>query len=137
MIILDTDVISAAMQAEPRVVDWLNRQPASSVWTTTLTIFEIRYGLAVMPMGARRRDRERAFDEVIEQDLSNRVLVFDLHAAEEAGQLLAERRRSGRMVEIRDTMIAAIALAQNATLATRNIKHFADLRIPVVNPFQA
>jgi toxin FitB len=51
--------------------------------------------------------------------------------------LMTVRQRSGRTVELRDTMIAGIALAQRATLATRNVRHFDDLRVPVVNPWDA
>jgi len=135
MIILDTDVISAIMRAEKEAVGWLNRQAASSIWTTAVTIFEIQSGLAFMPSGRRRSTTELAFRKVIEDDLSNRVLSFDRAAANEAASLMATRHRSGRIKESRDTMIAGIALAQNATLATRNVRHFDDLRVPVVDPW--
>ena len=49
---------------------------------------------------------------------------------------MASRTRSGRPREVRDTMIAGIALAQRATLATRNTRHFDDLSVPVINPWQ-
>jgi len=135
MIILDTDVISAIMRAEKEAISWLNRQAASSIWTTAVTIFEIQSGLAFMLSGRRRSTTELAFRKVIEDDLSNRVLSFDRAAASEAASLMATRHRSGRIKESRDTMIAGIALAQNATLATRNVRHFDDLRVPVVNPW--
>jgi toxin FitB len=137
MIILDTDVISAIMRIEKEAVRWLDRQAASSIWTTAVTIFEIQCGLAVMSAGRRRSATELAFKKVIEGDLSNRVLPFDCAAANEAASLMATRHRSGRIKDSRDTMIAGIALAQNATLATRNVRHFDDLRVPVVNPWQA
>ena len=137
MIILDTDVISAIMRAEKEAISWLNRQAASSIWTTAVTIFEIQCGLAFMPSGRRRSATELAFRKVIEDDLSNRVLSFDRSAANEAASLMATRHRGGRIKESRDTMIAGIALAQNATLATRNVRHFDDLRVPVVDPWHA
>jgi toxin FitB len=135
MVILDTNVISAVMRVDSEVIAWLNRQSISSVWTTTITIFEIRYGLAAMPRGKRRAASEIAFNEVIEKDLAGRVLPFDRSAADEAALLMAERRRGGRPREARDTMIAGIALAQNAILATRNIRHFDDLRVPITDPW--
>jgi predicted nucleic acid-binding protein len=73
----------------------------------------------------------------LENDLEGRILPFDLAAAEEAAKLSADRRTVGRSGESRDTMIAGIALAQRATLATRNVRHFADLRVPVVDPWKA
>jgi predicted nucleic acid-binding protein len=137
MIILDTDVLSAAMASNAVVVAWLDSQPPSSVWTTAVTIFEVRSGLSAMPRGRRRSAREVAFDNIIENDLEGRILPFDRSAAEEAAKLMADRRRIGRTVESRDTMIAGIALAQRATLATHNVRHFADLSVPVVDPWSA
>ncbi|PYR76692.1 MAG: VapC toxin family PIN domain ribonuclease, partial [Acidobacteria bacterium] len=66
-----------------------------------------------------------------------RVLDFDVAAANAAALLAAERQRAGRGVDMRDTQIAGIALARRATLATRNVRHFADLKIPVVDPWTA
>jgi toxin FitB len=137
MIILDTNVLSAAMASDSVVVAWLDRQSPSSVWTTTVTIFEVRSGLMAMPTGRRRAERELAFDNIIENDLEGRILPFDRSAAEEAARLMADRRRIGRPGESRDTMIAGIALAQHATLATRNVRHFDDLDVPVVDPWSA
>jgi hypothetical protein len=65
------------------------------------------------------------------------VLQFDYAAAEETASLMGVRHRTGRMGELRDKMIAGIALAQRAMLATRNVRHFDDLSIPVVNPWHA
>jgi predicted nucleic acid-binding protein len=136
MIILDTNVLSAAMASDAVVVAWLDRQSPSSVWTTTVNIFEIRSGLMAMPTGRRRAARELAFNDIIENDLEGRILPFDRAAAEEAAKLMADRRRSGRPVDSRDTMIAGIAIAQHATLATRNVRHFDDLSGRVVDPWR-
>jgi toxin FitB len=136
MVILDTDIISAVMRRERAVIAWLDRQPELSIWTTAITFFEIRYGLAVMPLGRRRAGDEATFNDILRAELADRILPFDTDAADQAALLMARRRRKGRIGEARDTMIAGIAVAQNATLATRNIKHFDDLRVPVVNPWQ-
>ena len=137
MIILDTNVLSAVMASEARVIFWLDRQSPSSIWTTSVTVFEIRSGLMAMPAGRRRAEREVAFDNIVELDLEGRVLSFDRAAAEEAARLTAERRRVGRPGESRDTMIAGIALAQRATVATRNVRHFDDLSVPLLDPWSA
>jgi hypothetical protein len=136
MIILDSDVLSEAMRANDVVASWLDRQPRSSIWTTAITIFEIRSGLLFMPSGRRRSEREAAFTRLVVDILENRILAFDELAAEEAAILMEKRRSVGRPVESRDTMIAGIALAQRATLATRNSRHFGDLTVPVVDPWQ-
>ena len=139
MIILDSNIVSALMREEPDrvIIAWLDLQRRDLLWTTAVTILEIQYGLAVMPMRQRRNQRLAAFGQVIVEDLENRILPFDQTAAEEAATLMASRHRAGRSVEPRDTMIAGIALAQRATLATRNVRHFDDLTVPVVDPWHA
>jgi hypothetical protein len=139
MIILDTNVLAALMRTVPEalVVAWLDRQPAESVWITSITLFEARFGLALLPSGRRRQTLEAAFARLLKEDLENRVLDFDSAAATEAASLAAARQRSGRPVDMRDTQIASIALARHATLATRNVRHFGDLKISIVDPWAA
>ena len=139
MIILDTNVLSALMRKTPeaKVVAWLDRQPAESVWITSITLFEARFGLALLPAGRRRQTLESAFARLLEEDLENRVLDFDTAAAGEAAFLAAKRQKAGRAVDMRDTQIAGIALARHAALATRNMRHFSDLNVPVIDPWTA
>ncbi|MEA2691244.1 MAG: toxin FitB [Acidobacteriota bacterium] len=137
MILLDTNVISALMRRDPdpMVVAWLDRLPPESVWTTSITVFEVRFGLELLAEGNRRRVLEEAFARALEEDFENRVLPFDQTAAQAAGRLAAEHRRAGRTVEIRDVQIAGIAAARKATLATRNLRHFEGLGLALVNPW--
>ena len=137
MIILDTNVLSALMRTtpEPAVVSWLDRQPAESVWITSVTLLEARLGLALMPIERRRKALEDAFDRLLEQDIENRVLDFDRAAATAAAALAVAGQRAGQSVDVRDAQIAGIALSRRATIATRNIKHFQDLKVPVVDPW--
>lgn len=137
MIILDTNVLSALMQQQPdvQVVAWLDNQPAESIWISSITLFEARYGLALLAPGQRKNLLQERFDQLLQDDLDNRVLLFDANAATQAAQLAAQRKARGRPVDMRDTFIAGIALARLATLATRNTCHFDDLPVPVVNPW--
>ena len=137
MIVLDTNVLSALMQQQPdaRVVAWLDRQSAESVWISSITLFEARYGLALLASGKRKKLLLERFDQFLEGDLENRVLQFDHIAASHAAQLAAQRKARGRPVDMRDTFIAGIAVARHATVATRNTRHFDDLPVPVVNPW--
>ena len=139
MIILDTNVLSALMQRQPEsaVVQWLNNQAGDSVWLTTITIFEVRFGLALLSRGRRRDALETAVERLVADELKHRVLDFDTSAAEAAARLAASRQSVGRPVDFRDTQIAGIALSRKATLATRNERHFADLDIRIVNPWSA
>lgn len=102
---------------------------------TSVTVFEARFGLALLPKGKRRTGLERAFDRVLTEDLASRVLSFDELAAAAAARLAADRQRAGRPVDLRDTLIAAIAQARRATIATRNTSHFEGLDVPVVDPW--
>lgn len=137
MIILDTNVLAALMQQtpDPQVVAWLDDQPAESIWLSSITLFEARYGLALLASGQRKNLLKERFEELLQKDLQNRVLLFDANAATQAAELAAQRKARGRQVDMRDTFIAGIALARRATLATRNMRHFDDLSVPVVNPW--
>jgi hypothetical protein len=139
MIVLDTNVISALMRPQPDqvVLQWLDRQPASSIWTTTITLMELRYGLQSMPAGNRRQAMQRELENVLHVDIDGRYLSFDSAAAQHSADLMVLRKLKGRPVEIRDTIIAGIVLATNATLATRNVTHFSDLNATIVNPWNA
>jgi predicted nucleic acid-binding protein len=137
VILLDTNVVSALMRAEPEaaVVAWLDAQPAESMWLASITVFEIRFGLEIMIQGRRRRRLEEDFATAVAQDFEGRVLAFDGAAAESAATIAARQRRAGRPVEIRDVLIAGIVAARKATLATRNTRHFAGLGIALVDPW--
>ena len=132
-------IMGALMRSVPdaTVVTWLDRQPAESVWITSITLFETRFGLALLPSGRRRQALESAFDHLLKEDLENRILDFDSAAATAAASLAAARQKSGRSVDLRDTQIAGIALARRATLATRNVRHFSGLKISIVDPWAA
>ena len=104
MVILDTDIISAVMRRERAIITWLDRQPELSIWTTAITFFEIRYGLAVMPLGRRRAGDEATFNDILRAELADRILPFDTDAADQAALLMARRRRKGRIGEAPGTL---------------------------------
>jgi predicted nucleic acid-binding protein len=138
VIILDTSVLSALMRAEPdpAVIAWLDDQPTESVWTTSITVFEVHTGLELLGSTRRRHQLEAAFDQLLVDDLDGRVLPFDATAANAAGTLVARQQRAGRAVEIRDAQIAGITVARRATLATGNTKHFRELGATLVDPWK-
>jgi toxin FitB len=138
MVILDTNVISTLMQQAPHpaVRLWLDRQPELSVWITSVTVFEIRNGIEMLPRNRRRGSLESEFERVIEDDIQRRIVPFDTAAASAAAILMAQRQRAGRPGDMRDTMIAGIVIASHATLATHNTGHFTDLSVPVIDPWR-
>jgi toxin FitB len=139
MIVLDTNVLSALMLDRPPAVvaEWLDRQPHLSVWTASITVFEIRIGLQSMPAGKKQTQRIAVFEKILAEVIEHRIASFDSEAAERAAELAAKRRSIGRPGKLRDTMIAGIVLASRATLATRNARHFEDIAKSVVNPWEA
>ena len=139
MILLDTNVLSALMQPvpEPLVVACLDRQSEYEIWTSSVNVFEVEFGLSLMPTGKRRSHLETALAGLLIEDLLGRIVDFDLRAATEAGKLMATRKLTGRDYAPLDAMIAGIALTRRAMIATRNVKHFDDVSVSVVNPWQA
>ena len=139
MIVLDTNVISELMRPQPDagVLGWMDRQPMRSIWTTTVTLYELRSGILSMRTGRKRTMLNEFFERWLETVLERRILNFDTEAAERAAEITAVRTTKGRPVDSRDTMIAGIVLANHATLATRNVWHFEDIAKSVVNPWEA
>lgn len=136
MIILDTNVVSEFMNDPPdgKVVGWLDRQARASIWTSSITLFEIQAGLVIVPAGNRRNRLELVFEAFL-NDIDHRIAVFDEESARAAAGLTAQRQKRGRPRELRDTMIAGIVLSRHASLATRNVSHFDDISAAVVNPW--
>lgn len=136
MTILDTSVVSEVMlrSPSPKVIGWLDSQPRSSLWTTAVTIFEIRLGLQIMPGSKRRELLNQRFDEVLAR-INEQIVPFDIEAAQEAASLMASRKMQGRPRDLRDTMIAGIVLARRASLATRNVAHYDDISAPLIDPW--
>src|ERR1700686_2899135 len=114
MIILDTNVLSALMRTAPEapVVAWLDRHPAESVWITSITLFEARLGLALLPNGRRREALELAFEQLLAEDLEEGVLDFVRSAAEAAARPPAEKQKNGPIVDLPNTQIAGIVIAR-------------------------
>ena len=139
MIILDTNVSSEAMRAipDPAVLGWLGAQPLTELATTTINIAEVRYGLARLPFGRRRRDLEIKFNAFASRGFANRVLDFDAQAADVYGDLVVAREHAGTRLEGFDGLIAAIAKSRGLPIATRNTGDFAGCGIAVINPWSA
>jgi toxin FitB len=137
VIILDTNVLSALMKrgTEFTVDNWLDRQNAELLWTTTITVFEIRFGIDLLASGRQKQQLEIAFARCLKDDLQERIFDFDRDAAREAATMAARRQLAGRPVEFRDMEIAGIAAVRRATLATRNTRHFENLGIGLIDPW--
>ena len=138
MIVLDTNVVSALMRPliETRVMRWADNLSKAILWTTSLTVLETRSGLLRLPEGRRKAEMTAAFDLLL-VELAGRILPFDAVAAEAAAAATARRIASGINIDTLDTQIAGICISRRATLATRNVKDFADIDITLINPWEA
>ena len=139
MIILDTNVLSEVMRPAPaaEVLAWLAAQTAASLYTTSVTQAEILHGLMLLPAGRRRRALEAAATAVFAEDFGGRILGFGTEAAPPYAQIASQGRRAGRPISHFDAQIAAIARANGAAIATRNVADFADCGVALVDPWRA
>lgn len=139
MIVLDTNVLSELMKPSPeaRVAVWVAAQPATSLFTTTVTQAEILVGLALLPRGRRREALEKAAVALFDEDLAGRVIAFDSAAAQACAKIVPARYRAGRPISQYDAQIAAIAASRGAGIATRNTADFDGCGILLFNPWKS
>jgi hypothetical protein len=136
--LLDTNVLSEFMRPQPSeaVVSWMDRLSPEQVWTCAISRAEIALGLALMPAGKRQAALALAAQAMFEEDFAGRCLPFDERAALHYSAIVVQRTRAGRPISTEDAQIAAIALAHDLTLATRNISDFEGIDgLAVVNPW--
>ena len=139
MILLDTNVVSEGFRIRPNamVAAWTDAQPSGSLYLCTPVLAEMRFGVELLADGRRKDDLQLALDR-IEYDLFvGRILPFDVAAAKEYARLSSDRQKMGRRIDVMDALVAAVARSQGATLATRNVSHFADISLSLINPFEA
>lgn len=138
MIVLDTDVVSEAMRAEPdaRVRAWLNEQAAETLYLSSVTLAELLFGLRALPAGKRRNKLDRALDELLAL-FAHRVLPFDTDAARHYADLATSARLGGRGFPAPDGYIAAVAASRGFIVASRDTAPFEAAGVSVINPWVA
>lgn len=138
MIVVDTNVVAELMRASPTpvVLAWLRRQVTAELFTTAITVAEVRYGIARLPAGRHRSDLQAAAQEVFGA-FPAQVPSFDETAAGAYAGVVADRERSGNPIDGFDAQIAAICLVHGARLATRNVKDFSATGVQLVDPWRS
>ena len=122
-------------QPDPVVLTWVDAQPVVELAISSVTVAEIRLGIALLPGGKRKRLLAQLADDML-QEFTGRQFAFDSLAAVHYADIVAQRTRSGVVMSTEDAQIAAISRVNDAVLVTRNIKDFQrieDLRL--FNPF--
>lgn len=137
MLVLDTNMLSAMMSAEPvrKVADWLLDQPSEDLFTAAVCQAEILSGIAILPNGRRRAALEEAAHAMFADDFDGRVLPFDTEAAAAYAEVFAHRRKAGRPAGTVDLMLAAIARVRGASVVTRNVADFEGVGLTIINPW--
>lgn len=137
MIILDTNVVSEPLKPRPdaNVIAWLDAQSVDTLCLTTVSLAELRFGIASLPVGKRRNRLRARFEEEVLPTFADRILDFDEPASACYAKLQAEARGKGKAIGVVDGYIAAIALSRGFTVATRDTAPFEAVGVQVINPF--
>jgi predicted nucleic acid-binding protein len=138
MLLLDTNVVSELMRSRPDsgVLSWVAAQPLSEMAIATVTVMEIRFGVALLPQSKRRADLDTRFRQLLAQAFAGRVLAFDQPAADACAEIRVHRSQAGNPISIQDGMIAAIARVHGAPIATRDVGGFEGCGLTLINPWQ-
>lgn len=138
MILLDTNIISEIMKEFPdeNVIKWLSQQNSLTLYVSSISIAEVRYGLNIMPESKKRSRLESSFISVMQSAFYQRVLVFDENAAIQYATLMSKNKKMGVVMTTFDAQIASIASSTRSLLATRNTKDFIHCGIQIINPFE-
>ena len=137
MIILDTNLVSELIKPAPAttVATWFKRLDPAEIALSSVTLFEFRWGLKLLPHSVKRQKLDLAYLEIRDAGLFGRVLPWGPATAEYAADIFVKRRQMGRPVAVADCLIAGTVLEHGATLATRNIRDFEGVGLSLINPW--
>lgn len=139
MIVLDTNVISEPLKpaGDPAVLTWLDQQNFETLFLTTISLAELRYGVATLPEGRRKDGLGAALEDRIIAFFGPRVLSFDATAADAYAVIRARAKSAGKAIAAADGYIAATAAAHGFAIATRDTGPFEAAGLPVINPWES
>jgi len=138
MILLDTNVVSEPLRQVPdaRVTEWIDAQVLETLFLSAITVAELRAGLALLPAGKRRAGLQESLETRVLPLFSGRVLPFDLGCTHAYAELVVKARALGLAIASADGYIAAIAMANDLAVATRDVGPFKAAGAAVINPWQ-
>lgn len=137
MILLDTNVISEPWKPAPNelVIAWLDAQAIETLFISAITIAEIRFGIAAMPLGKRQTILSNRLEQDVLPYFSQRILPFNLASSQFYSELMVRARESGKAIGTSDGYIAATAAANGLAVATRDTSPFEAAGLNVINPW--
>jgi predicted nucleic acid-binding protein len=139
MILLDTNVISEPIKlaGDARVLAWLDAQLIESLYVSTISLAELRFGIAALPAGKRKDTLHNSLQQRILPLFNGRILPFDEAAADAYGSLRARARAQGKAIATADGYIAATAIHHGLMVATRDTAPFEAVGLKVINPWES
>jgi predicted nucleic acid-binding protein len=137
MILVDTNVISETIRGAPapQVIEWLNSQAVETLYLATVSLAELLYGIAALPEGRRKVELGMSLARQAALLFGDRVLPFDITAAESYAEVVSRARREGRAIGVADGQIAAIAHGRQLIVATRDTAPFLAAGVQVLDPW--
>lgn len=137
MILLDTNVVSEPLKAagNTNVLAWMDAQIIESLYLSTISLAELRFGIAALPEGKRRDMLHSSLEQRILPLFAGRILGFDELASQSYATLRARARAAGQTIAPEDGYIAAIAATHGFSVATRDTAPFEAAGLAVINPW--
>src|SRR5450830_1464402 len=137
MILLDTNVVSELLKAtgNTNVLAWIDAQIIETLYLSTISLAELRFGIAVLPEGKRRDTLHSSLEQRILPLFAGRILPFDDAASQSYAALRARARVAGQAIAPADGYIAAIAATHGFAVATRDTSPFDAAGLVVINPW--
>lgn len=137
MILIDTNVLSEPMRQvpDPMVINWLNSQALETLYISTISIAEMRFGVRLLPESRRRKLLHNSLEETILPMFTGRTLAFELTASQAYAELMAVAKISGHTISVSDGYIAAIAKANSMMVATWDTLPFLAAGLRTINPW--
>ena len=137
MILLDTNVVSEPLKAsgDTKVLAWLDAQIIETLYLSTISLAELRFGIAVLPESKRRDTLHFNLEQRVLPLFAGRLLSFDEPASQSYATLRAHARACGQAIAPADGYIAAIAATHGFAVATRDMSPFDAAGLTVINPW--
>jgi toxin FitB len=131
--LVDANVLSEPTKKVPdaKVVEWL-RDNEREIAIDPIILGELRFGILLLRNGRRRTSLERWFNAGAQK---LRCLPWEAETGLRWAQLLASLRSTGRVMPIKDSLIAATALVHDLTVVTRNRNDFEKAGVRIIDPF--
>ena len=137
MILLDTNVISEPLKlsGDLDVLNWIDEQIIETLYLSTISLAELRFGIAALSSGKRRDTLHTSFEQRILPLFVGRILSFDAAASQAYAVLRARARTQGKAIAAADGYIAATATCHGLIVATRDTAPFEAAGLTVINPW--